>query len=40
MLTANGFANPVLFLKDESSPVTNEGSQHQLFGGLLVVYTF
>ncbi|MBW2444105.1 MAG: MipA/OmpV family protein [Deltaproteobacteria bacterium] len=25
---------------DESSPVTNEGSQHQLFGGLLVVYTF
>ena len=25
---------------DESSPVTNEGSQHQFFGGLLVVYTF
>lgn len=25
---------------DESSPVTDEGSQHQLFGGLLVVYTF
>ena len=25
---------------DESSPVTNEGSQHQIFGGLLVVYTF
>ena len=25
---------------DESSPVTDEGSQHQLFGGLLVVFTF
>ncbi|MGD8469875.1 MAG: MipA/OmpV family protein [Desulfobacteraceae bacterium] len=25
---------------DESSPVTREGSQHQFFGGLLVVYTF
>jgi outer membrane scaffolding protein for murein synthesis (MipA/OmpV family) len=25
---------------DESSPVTNEGSKHQLFGGLLVVYSF
>ena len=25
---------------DESSPVTDEGSKHQLFGGLLVVYTF
>ena len=25
---------------DESSPVTNEGSQHQFFGGLLAVYTF
>ena len=25
---------------DESSPVTDEGSQHQFFLGVLVVYTF